>query len=396
MNRSAREIIVPYIPGDGIGPEIMAVARRAMDSAVAATESDSVRIRWDEVLAGAAAYEATGSYMPESVLQTIRSRGVAIKGPLATPVGGGYRSLNVSLRQALDLYASVRPVRHFEGVPSPMKDPSKVNLVIFRENTEDVYKGIEWMRGSAENTRLMTFLRDEMGVEVASDSSLGLKPMSETASKRLVRAAIKFAVSNGRRRVTLVHKGNIMKFTEGAFRDWGYEVARDEFPGIAVSEMDVASHGPGLLGHAQVVINDRIADNMFQQVLTRPEEYSVLATPNLNGDYLADACAAQVGGLGVAPGANLGDGVAVFEPVHGTAPKYAGRGLANPCAIMLSGAMMLEHIGLEESAARLVDAISGALSDGVLTQDLARMAGTARCVGTREFGEDVVSRLGSL
>ncbi len=381
-------IVLPYVPGDGIGPEIMDATRVVLDAAVAKGSGGSVSLEWKELLAGESSFRSTGEWLPNESVSAIRRAGVAIKGPLTTPVGGGIRSLNVALRQTLDLYASVRPVRHLEGVPSPVKDPSKVDLVIFRENTEDVYKGIEWAHGSAEAARVRTFLRDSLGIDLPDDAGLGLKPMSERASKRLVRAALGYAHVRGRKVVTLVHKGNIMKFTEGAFRDWGYEVARDEFADVVMTDATPSSVPAG-----KVLLNDRIADNMFQQVLTRPSEYSVLATPNLNGDYLADACAAQVGGLGFAPGANMGDDVAVFEPVHGTAPKYAGKDMANPVALMLSGAMMLEHIGLAREASMVTRAVESTVSGGVVTQDVARAVPGARAVGTRGFAAAVVSRL---
>lgn len=384
-----RRITVPFIPGDGIGPETTRVARKVVDSAVAANNGDSVKVVWDEVLAGEAAFRSSGEWLPSGTLERIRNAGVALKGPLSTPVGGGIRSLNVKLRQSLDLYASVRPVRYFTGVPSPVKHPERMDMVIFRENTEDVYKGIEWRRGSPELERVRRALRTEAGVEIRDDAGLGLKPMSEMASKRLVRASIDYAIRRGRKVVTLVHKGNIMKYTEGAFRDWGYELALSEFGGSVVTERDLDGASPAPEG--KIIINDRIADNMFQQVLMHPEDYSVLATPNLNGDYLADACAAQVGGLGLAPGANIGDGVAVFEPVHGTAPKYAGRDMANPTACILSAAMMLEHVGLAEASGRIVDSVASVLSDGLLTHDLARMAGSERFTGTAAFGDAVVA-----
>ena len=384
-----RELRIPFISGDGIGPELMSVACRVVDAALERTTKGSVTVKWEELLAGEAAFRSTGQYLPAKTLEAIKLRGVALKGPLTTPIGGGIRSLNVAIRQALDLYASVRPVRYFEGVPSPVKEPGKLSVVIFRENTEDVYKGIEWKRGSKEAKDMIDFLRSRMGVELSEDSGIGLKPMSESASKRLVRAAIKHALKNNLKTVTLVHKGNIMKFTEGAFRDWGYDLAESEFPGKVVREGENA----GKLSGAKVVINDRIADNMFQQILMRPDEYSVLATPNLNGDYLADACAAQVGGLGLAPGANIGDGVATFEAVHGTAPKYAGKDVANPCSLILSGSMMLEHLGFEPASLSIIKGIERTLGEGLLTQDLARLVG-CKSVGTREFGSAVIARLG--
>ncbi len=387
------EVVVPYISGDGIGPDIMSATRLVLDAALERATAGSTRFRWVEVLAGEKAFEKTGHWLPEDTLEAIRVHGVAIKGPLTTPVGGGIRSLNVAIRQRLDLYASVRPVRHFRGVPSPVKEPGKLDVVIFRENTEDVYKGIEWKRGSDEALALIRYLRESAGVELAEDCGIGLKPISESASKRLVRAALNHAVKKRRPVVTLVHKGNIMKYTEGAFREWGYELAEEEFPDIVVYEQDLPGRGVGFVPEGKVLLNDRIADNMLQQVLTRPEEYSVLAAPNLNGDYLADACAAQVGGLGIAPGANMGDDTAVFEPVHGTAPKYADTNVANPCALILSGALMLEHLGHGEASVAVENAVESALGDGVMTMDLAKLTGAVDAVGTKEFGQAVIDRL---
>ncbi len=379
---------VPYIPGDGIGPELMTVARKVIDAAVEKTARGGVSIKWEELLAGQAAFDQTGEYLPRKTLDAIKHRGVALKGPLTTPIGGGIRSLNVAIRQSLDLYASVRPVRYFQGVPSPVRHPEKLDIVIFRENTEDVYKGIEWKQGSREAKDIIEFLKSK-GVSLSDDTGIGVKPISERASKRLIRAAIRHALDRGLKTVTMVHKGNIMKFTEGAFRDWGYDLAKVEFPDQVIREADLAGKDAG----GKVVINDRIADNMFQQILMRPDEYSVLATPNLNGDYLADACAAQVGGLGLAPGANIGDGIATFEAVHGTAPKYAGRNIANPCSLMLSGSMMLDHLGLKEASRSLVLGIERTLASGLLTQDLARLIGRGS-IGTSEFGQEVIARLG--
>jgi isocitrate dehydrogenase len=388
-----KEIVIPYISGDGIGPEIMAAARSVVDASLSVSEEGDVRIRWEEHLAGDALHRTTGQWLQQATLDSIAHHGVALKGPLTTPVGGGIRSLNVTIRQKLDLYCSVRPVRYFKGVPSPVRSPERMNVVIFRENTEDVYKGIEWKRGSREAKEITAFLREKMGIEVSDDTGLGLKPMSEFASKRLIRAALNYALRKRLPTVTMVHKGNIMKFTEGAFRDWGYELAHDEFPGSVVIEEALSKGGTAALFAGKVVLNDRIADNMFQQILTRPQDYSVLATPNLNGDYLADACAAQIGGLGFAPGANIGDRAAVFEAVHGTAPKYAGKDLANPCSMILSGAMMLEHLGYPEAAERITKAVEETISDGVLTQDAARMMGNAEAHSTKEFTDEVVRRL---
>jgi len=390
VSRMAKDIIVPFIPGDGVGPEIMDASRNAIDAAIRKASSDEVSLVWTELVAGEAAQKKVGQWLPEETLQSIREHGVALKGPLTTPVGSGIRSLNVAIRQALDLYANVRPVRYFSGVPSPVREPHKMNMVIFRENTEDVYKGIEWKRGSAEAEAILKVIRS-LGANVREDSGVGIKPMSEHASKRLARSAIRYALRKGLPSVTFVHKGNIMKFTEGAFRDWGYELARTEFAEETVTEAEMLS---GQDSSGKVIVKDRIADNMFQQILTRPEEYSVLATPNLNGDYLSDACAAQVGGLGLAPGANLGDSVAVFEAVHGTAPKYAGMDVANPSSLMLSGAMMLEHLGLDSAASVLVNAIEGTLAAGVMTQDFTRLGTGLKPVGTRQFAQEIIRRIG--
>ncbi len=393
MSVNETMITVPVIPGDGIGPEIMSAARSVVDASVKMSSDGSVSLVWEEILAGETAFKKTGEWLPEATLNAIRSRGIALKGPLTTPVGGGIRSLNVSIRQRLDLYASVRPVRYFEGVPSPVKEPHKMNVVIFRENTEDVYKGVEWKMGSKEAFEVSKFLEEKMGVKLSSDTGIGIKPISESASKRLVRAAIQYAIKKGLKSVTIVHKGNIMKYTEGAFKEWGYELASVEFPDAVITEAAMPSSKPLAVPAGKVLLNDRIADNMFQQILTRPDEYSVLATPNLNGDYLADACAAQVGGLGLAPGANVGDGVAVFEAVHGTAPKYAGKNTANPCSLMLSGAMMLEHLRMDRASELIVQGISSTLREGVLTADLARLSGSATSVGTKEFADEVVRRM---
>jgi isocitrate dehydrogenase len=390
MKHESRQIRIPFIPGDGIGPDIMAAARSVIDSAVDKATEGSVTLVWEELLAGEAAFKAVGEWLPSKTLQAIRDCGVSLKGPLTTPIGGGIRSLNVSIRQALDLYCSVRPVRYFKGVPSPVKEPQKMNIVIFRENTEDVYKGIEWRRGSKEAIELIGFLKSRMGIEISPDSGIGIKPISEYASKRLIRAAVRYAIKKRLKSVTLVHKGNIMKFTEGAFRDWGYELARLEFADSVLPESELKLADG--VSSGRIVMNDRIADNMFQQILTRPDGYSVLATPNLNGDYLADACAAQIGGLGLAPGANIGDDAAVFEAVHGTAPKYAGKNIANPSSLILSGAMMLEHIGLEGAGLLLVSSLEKTLAEGVLTEDLARRAGS-RAYGTSEFSKEVVARM---
>ncbi|HHT9130571.1 MAG TPA: isocitrate dehydrogenase (NADP(+)), partial [Candidatus Brocadiaceae bacterium] len=335
--------IIPFISGDGTGPDIWNASVRVFDAAVNKVYKNKRRIYWREIFAGERAFKEHGEWLPADTLNAIKKYKVAIKGPLTTPVGGGIRSLNVTLRQELDLYACVRPVRYFEGVPSPVKSPGKLNVIIFRENTEDVYAGIEYKKGSPEAKKLIAFLEKEFGKKVRKDSGIGIKPMSVTGSKRLVRRALQYAIDKGRKSVTLMHKGNIMKFTEGAFRKWGYEVAKEEFSRFIVTEEDIQSKYNGVVPKGKIVIKDRIADAMFQQVLLRPEEYDVIATPNLNGDYISDACAAQVGGLGMAPGANIGDKAAIFEATHGTAPKYAGQDKVNPSSVILSGVMMFEH-----------------------------------------------------
>jgi isocitrate dehydrogenase len=372
----------------------MRAARMVIDAAVAASSEGSELVDWRELQAGESSYRETGEWLPQPTLDAIKLHGVALKGPLTTPVGGGIRSLNVAIRQKLDLYASVRPVRFFRGVPSPVKEPEKMDIVIFRENTEDVYKGLEWPFGSKEAQELRTFLGEKLGTCLNGDTGIGLKPISRSASTRLVRAAIDYALKRNRKSVTLVHKGNIMKFTEGAFKNWGYELARNEFSTSVVAEDHLRAIGSNGVPEGKILLNDRIADNMFQQILTRPEEYSVLATTNLNGDYLSDACAAQVGGLGIAPGANIGDGIAVFEAVHGTASKYAGKNVANPCAMILSGAMMLEHLGLTKASASIVAGVERTFAEGIMTQDLARRTVSGRSCGTDEFARHVMMALG--
>ncbi len=349
---------------------------------------------WKEILAGEKAHNQTGEWLPQATLDAIAEYRIAIKGPLTTPVGGGIRSLNVSLRQLLDLYACVRPVRWLEGVPSPMKDPGQLDVVIFRENIEDVYAGIEYEAGSDEANRIREFLIDNFSAHIGEQSAIGIKPMSAKNTKRLVAKAIRYAIARGRDSVTLVHKGNIMKFTEGAFRDWGYELGREEFGDTTISEADYwKDHPDGGPADGKIMIKDRIADSMFQQVLLRPGEYSVLATPNLNGDYLSDACAAQVGGLGMAPGANIGDGVGLFAATHGTAPKYAGQDKVNPGSLILSGVMMLEELGWEEAATAIVNGVEGAIGDGTVTYDLARQMPGATTVKTSEFAEAVIKHI---
>lgn len=375
---------VCYIEGDGIGPEIWAASRPVLDAALA-KESDQ-KIEWQQLLAGQKAVAETGSPLPEATLAALKQANLAIKGPLATPVGTGIRSLNVALRQGLDLYACVRPVRYIAGLETPVKHPESVDMVIFRENTEDVYAGIEFAASSPEAKKLIAFLRDELGVgRLAEDAAIGIKPMTEAGSKRLIRAAIRYALNNGCDSLTLVHKGNIMKFTEGGFRSWGYEVAAEEFPEVTCTENEPR--------HGNLIIKDRIADAMFQEALLRPQEYSVLATPNLNGDYISDALAAQVGGLGLAPGVNRSDTLSFYEATHGTAPTIAGKDKANPGSMLLCGAMLLEEAGENRAGQRIRDAISKAIANRTVTEDLAPQVPGARVVGCREFAEIVGENL---
>jgi isocitrate dehydrogenase len=384
-------VIVPYIEGDGIGPDIWRASVRVFDGAVQAAYGGDRKIEWWEVFAGEKSMEKYGRWLPDDTLKAVRLAHVAIKGPLTTPIGqtgGEIRSINVALRQLLDLYACVRPVSWIRGVPSPVKEPQKLDVVIFRENTEDVYAGIEWKQGTPEAEKLIAFL-GTLGKTIRPDSGIGIKPISVTGSKRLVRQAIQYAIQQKRRSVTLVHKGNIQKFTEGAFMEWGYEVAKEEFRDQIVLESDLTGKVP----EGKVLINDRIADAMFQQLLLRPDEYDVLATPNLNGDYLSDACAAQVGGLGLAPGSNVGDGIGVFEATHGTAPKYANLDKVNPGSVMLSGAMMFEYMGWPEAASQVRDAIARTISQKKVTYDLERQMEGATLLRTSEFGEAIVENM---
>ena len=382
--------IIPFIEGDGIGPDIWAASVRVFDAAVKRAYGDERAVSWKEVLAGEKAFTETGSWLPEETVDAFRDQLVGIKGPLTTPIGGGIRSLNVALRQMMDLYACVRPVRWFQGVPSPVKDPGQVDMVIFRENTEDVYAGLELEAHTEDASRLIDFVREEYGWEVRPDSGIGLKPVSETGSKRLVRAALRYALANGRKSVTLVHKGNIMKFTEGAFRNWGYEVVREEFSDVAVSWEDSGGE-PG----DKLLVQDVIADAMLQQVLTRPASYDVLATLNLNGDYISDALAAQVGGIGIAPGGNINydTGVAVFEATHGTAPKYAGQDKVNPGSVILSGEMMFRYLGWNEAADKIIQGLEGAIAARTVTYDFARLTDDATEVKTSEFGDAIIAHM---
>ena len=384
------EPIIPFIEGDGIGPDIWAASRRIFDAAIEKAYDGSRSITWLEALAGQKAFDEVGEWLPTETIQTLQSHIVGIKGPLTTPVGGGIRSLNVAIRQIMDLYTCIRPVRWYQGVPSPVKHPEKVDMVIFRENTEDVYAGKELRAGSDEAKRLIEFLEGEYGWEIRPDSGLGLKPISETGSKRLIRAAISFALANNRKNVTLVHKGNIMKFTEGAFREWGYELAKDEFGDQMVSWED-SGGDPG----DKMLIQDVIADAFLQQILTRADNYDVIATMNLNGDYISDALAAQVGGIGIAPGGNINydTGHAVFEATHGTAPKYAGQDKVNPGSLTLSGVLMLRYMGWDEAAQLIEAGIEAAIADRIVTYDFARLMDNATEVKTSEFASAVIERL---
>jgi isocitrate dehydrogenase len=389
--------IVPFIEGDGIGPDIWAASVRVFDAAVARAYGGRRRIAWYEIYAGEKAVEVYGkdSWLPDDTVKAIRDYVVAIKGPLTTPVGGGIRSINVGLRQALDLYACVRPVRWYRGVPSPVKHPEKLDVVIFRENTEDVYAGVEFEQGSAEAKKLIDFLNDDLGRNIRADSGIGVKPISITGTERLVRRAIEYALDRGRQSVTIVHKGNIMKFTEGAFRDWGYALAVREFRDRIVTEDELWDDHGGELPAGKLLIKDRIADAMFQQVLLRPDEYDVLATPNLNGDYLSDACAAQVGGLGIAPGANIGDEAALFEATHGTAPKYAGQDKVNPGSVILSGVLMLDHMGWREAGELIEGAIEKTIDQKRVTYDFERQMDGATKVSCSGFGDAVIENIKS-
>ena len=376
--------IIPFIEGDGTGPDIWRASQRVMDAAIERAYRGERRIAWMEVFAGEKSFTRFNDWLPQETVDACKEFRVSIKGPLTTPVGGGIRSLNVTLRQVLDLYACVRPVRYFQGVGAPVKEPHKVDVVIFRENIEDVYAGIEWKAGSAEATELREIIGTKFGKKIREHSAIGIKPMSEFGSKRLIRMAIEYAVANKRPSVTLVHKGNIMKFTEGAFRDWGYEVAQKEFGGTVIDK------GPWVQIPNGPVVKDVIADAMFQQLLLRPDEYSVIATPNLNGDYLSDAAAAQVGGLGIAPGGNIGDGVAVFEATHGTAPKYAGLDKVNPGSVILSGVMMLDYLGWTEASRLIIRGMEQAITARSVTYDLARQMEGATEVPTSGFGDAII------
>ncbi|TET98217.1 MAG: isocitrate dehydrogenase (NADP(+)) [Candidatus Stahlbacteria bacterium] len=407
--------IIPFIEGDGIGPDIMNASKLVWDVAVEIAYAGERKISWFEIPAGEKAIELYGEPLPDDTIKAIEHYIIAIKGPLTTPVAGGYRSLNVTMRQTMDLYACVRPVKYFSGVPSPVTHPEQMDIVIFRENTEDVYAGIEWKQGSPEVKKVIDFLNENMNTRIEYDAGIGVKPISIRKTKRLVRKAIKYAIDNNRKSVTLVHKGNIMKFTEGAFKDWGYEVAVDEFRDYVITEDELwdqvkdpdgvtptikegafkdlrGGRNAGDPGD-RIVIKDRIADQMFQQVLTRTNEYDVVALPNLNGDYLSDATAAQIGGLGIAPGANIGDYIALFEPTHGSAPKYRGLDKVNPSSLILSGVMMLEYMGWIEAADLIEDALGRTFMDRKVTYDLARQLENVEPIKTSEFGKEIIKRM---
>lgn len=387
--------ILMFIEGDGIGYDIMTASKRIWDAAVEKAYGGKRKISWMEIYSGEkAASVYDGDYMPEETFQALRDYKIGIKGPLTTPVGGGFRSLNVTLRQVLDLYSCVRPVRWFEGVPSPLKEPQDVDVVIFRENTEDIYAGIEFEAGTPENEKLAKFLREEMGATgFFEGAGLGIKPVSEFGSKRLIRAAIEYAIERNRESVTLVHKGNIQKFTEGAFQKWGYELAKEEFPEQTISWDEVAANHGGNVPEGKILIQDTIADIMFQKMLLRPREHDVIATTNLNGDYLSDALAAEVGGVGIAPGANIGDEIALFEATHGTAPKYTNLDKVNPGSLLFSGVMMLEHLGWFEAADLITSAYEKTISDKIVTYDFARQMDGATEVKTSEFATAIIDRM---
>lgn len=407
--------IIPFIEGDGIGPDLWRASVRVWDAAVDKSYKGKKKIAWMEVFAGQKAFDKTGEWLPQETVDAIGKFYIAIKGPLTTPVGGGIRSLNVSLRQLLDLYACVRPVRWLKGVPSPVKHPEKMDIVIYRENTEDVYAGIEWQSGSEEAERIIEFIKNDLNKEIREKSGIGIKPISPFGSKRLVRKAVNYAIDRGRKSITLMHKGNIMKYTEGAFKDWGYELALEEFRDQIITEAELwdetkAEDGvtpvtkPGAFSNLRggkpagdpgnrIIVKDRIADSMFQQILTRTDEYDVVCTPNLNGDYISDAAAAQVGGLGLAPGANIGDYIALFEATHGTAPKYAGQDKVNPGSLILSGVMMLEYMGWQDAADMVVRAIEDTILQKTVTYDLERQMEGATKVSTSKFADAIIANM---
>jgi isocitrate dehydrogenase len=387
--------IVPYIDGDGVGADISPVVRAVVDAAVEKAYGGSKKIHWKKLYAGEEAKQEKGEYLPQETIDAIKEHLVAIKGPLTTPVGGGFRSLNVTMRQVMELYSCVRPVRYFRGTPAPVKEPEKVDIVVFRENTEDVYAGIEWKEGTEDAKKVISFLKNEMGKDIREDSGIGVKPISIEGTKRLVASAIQYAIDHGRKSVTLMHKGNIMKFTEGAFREWGYEVAKEKFADKTITEKEVFDNHDGKVPEGKVMINDRIADAMFQQILLRPDEYDVIATPNLNGDYISDAAAAQVGGLGMAPGANINytTRVALFEATHGTAPKHAGADKVNPGSLLLSASMMLKYLGWDEASKLVEDGLEKTIESKKVTYDLERQIDGATLLKCSEFGDEIIRNM---
>lgn len=385
--------VLLFIEGDGIGPDIWRASKLVFDAAVEKAYGGKRKVEWMEVLAGEKAFNTKGEWLPAETLEKIKEYKVAIKGPLTTPVGGGIRSINVALRQELSLFACVRPVRYFKGVPSPVKEPEKVDMIIYRENLEDLYAGIEFKQGTPEAAKLIKFLKDELGKTVLSDSGVGIKPISVTNTKNIVRAAIQYAIANKKSSVTLMHKGNIMKFTEGSFKEWGYELAKEEFADETITEKELWDNHGGKIPAGKIVIKDRIADAMFQQIILRPEEYEVIATPNLNGDYISDALAAQVGGLGIAPGANIGASEAVFEATHGTAPKYADQDKVNPGSLILSGEMMFRFMGWTEAADLIISSLEKTILQKTVTYDLERQMEGAKLLKCSEFAKAIASNM---
>lgn len=385
--------IVPFIEGDGTGPDIWKASVRVFDAAMKKAYGDKKQIVWQEILAGEKAFAETGEWLPAATLKAIKKYRVAIKGPLTTPVGGGIRSLNVTLRQVLDLYACIRPVRYFTGVPSPHRTPEDVDFIIFRENTEDVYAGIEWKKGSAEVRKVIKFLKDEMGAAVRADSGIGIKPISVRNTERIVRKALQYAVDHKRRSVTIVHKGNIMKYTEGAFKEWAYNLAAREFGKHIVTEQQLWDKYKGKMPKGKILLKDRIADAMFQQILLRPDEYDVIVTSNLNGDYLSDAALAIVGGLGLGPGANISDQFALFEATHGTAPKYAGLDQVNPSSLILSGVMMLEHLGFARAGEKIIAGLEKSIAKKRVTYDLHRQMKGATKLKCSQFADEIIANM---
>lgn len=385
--------IIPFIEGDGIGPDIWRASQIVFDTAIEKAYGGQKKIVWHEVLIGEKAFEETGEWLPDVTIERLKEYVVSIKGPLTTPIGGGIRSLNVALRQILDLYACVRPVKYIKGTPSPVKRPQDMDMIIFRENTEDVYAGIEWQSGTKEAYEIRNYLIEKYGVFIRELSGIGIKPISPLGTKRLVKKAIKHALEKGLESITLVHKGNIMKYTEGAFRDWGYDLAKEEFSDQTITEDEFWDEYDGKIPDGKVVMKDRIADNMLQQILTRTKDYQVIATPNLNGDYISDACAAQVGGLGMAPGGNIGDHMALFEATHGTAPKYAGQDKVNPSSVILSGVMMFEYLGWEEAGDLILGAMEKTILNKTVTYDLERQLDNAKLLKCSEFGEAIAENM---